>query len=296
MGNTQRVPENRSVASQQAPEQPPRVSSVEEYLRQVDRAFQTICPRSPRQCQLWYRGQGSAAFPLLPSIARPPFSPELEIVTLSKFKSFVIPYVAGRLPAPPLPNGIPGYWNWLFEMQHYGVPTRLLDWSLDALVGLYFAVHQAPGDVGKDAAVWVLNPVTLNQAFSFHSFLKPGYIPNVEDPSFNLFFGPGSQILQTDKPAAAIGPQNSTRIVAQRGTFTVFPLRKSLTALDQFPDAGQYLVKIVIAGNAIPRIIEQLNRYGITRIALFPEIQSIANEITLEMREEGFLPPETPVS
>lgn len=259
----------------------------------MDRAFQAICPRSPRQCELWYRGQGSAAFPLLPSIARQPFNPELEIVTLSKFKSFVTPYVAGHLPAPPLPNGIPGYWNWLFEMQHYGVPTRLLDWSSDALVGLYFAVHQSPGDVGKDAAVWVLNPVTLNQAFSFHSFLEPGYIPNVEDPSFNLFFGPRSQILQTDKPAAAIGPLNNTRIIAQRGTFTVFPLRKNLTPLDQFPDAAQYLVKIVIAGNSIPHIIEQLNHYGITRISLFPEIQSIADEITLEMREEGFLPPET---
>lgn len=267
-----------------------RVCNVEEYLRQVDRAFRTICPQGAGRCELWYRGQPSAAFNLIPSIARPPYNPQLEIVFLSKFKSLVIPYVTGHLPAPPLPNGIPGYWNWLFLMQHYGVPTRLMDWSTDALVGLYFALQQ-PTDVrGQDAAVWVLNPVRLNEAFSFHSFLNPGYIPNVEEPVFNLFFGPNAQILQTKKPAAAIGPMNSTRIIAQRGTFTVFPLDPTLIALNKFEDSPNYLLQIVIAGECIPTMMQQLRRYGVTRLALFPEIQAIAEEIALEVREEGQVP------
>jgi hypothetical protein len=230
---------------------------------------------------------------LLPSITRKvdnlQLNVEFEIVFLSKFKSLVIPYVE-TLPAVPLPNGIPSYWNWLFEMQHYGVRTRLLDWSRDALVALFFATNPLdpaikPGEV--DAAVWILNPVTLNTAFSFHSFLKPGYIPNVEEPQFNLFFGPDSQILSTKKPAAAIGPLNSTRIVAQRGVFTVFPHVKGLVPLEDFEDASNYLFKICVASDKLDFIFAQLQEYGITRITLFPEIQEIASEINREVIAEG---------
>lgn len=46
-------------------------------------------------------------------------------------------------------------------MQHFGTPTRLLDWTEGALLGLYFAVKDNPGFY--DAAVWVLDPFELNR-------------------------------------------------------------------------------------------------------------------------------------
>lgn len=265
-----------------------RANSVQDYLKIIDTAFSKICPGN-RNCELWYRGQPQARFDLIPRIARSPLNPEDEILFLSKFKSLAIPDVQ-YLPSFPIPNGPASYWHWLFQMQHYGVPTRLMDWSRDAFVGLFFAVTQAAADVGNDAAVWVLSPVILNQAFSFHSFVNPGYIPNVDEPVVDLYFGPNAQILDTTKPAAVIGPMNNPRIVAQRGTFTVFPRVESITPLNMFTDASNYLLKICIAAESINFIKNQLTRYGITRFALFPDLCNIADEINLELMQEGQIP------
>lgn len=257
-----------------------RVASVSEYLNAINQAYNLLCDPEDDNCKLWFRGQVREEFDLIPSIARGGRTPELETAYLSQFKSYVIPYVED-LPASPSPNGIPSYWNWLFLMQHYGVPTRLLDWTLDALTALFFATDPTDPSIqeGTDAAVWVLNPNTLNESFIFHENLAPGYIPNVEEPEFNILFGPDARVFTTLKPAAAIGPLNSTRIVAQRGVFTVFPKIKDLIPLNQFEDASEYLFKICIASESFEEVRTQLRRYGVTRIALFPEIQTIADEI-----------------
>jgi len=266
-----------------------RANSVQDYLRIIDTTFKNICPGN-RNCELWYRGQPQAGFNLLPRIARSHLTPEDEILFLSKFKSLAIPDVQ-FLPSFPIPNGPAAYWHWLFQMQHYGVPTRLMDWSRDAFVALFFAITQSSDDAGHDAAVWVLNPTMLNQAFSFHSFVNPGYIPNVDEPVVDLYFGPNAQILDTTKAAAVIGPMNNPRIVAQRGTFTVFPRVANVKALNLFNDASNYLLKICIASESIDLIKQQLTRYGITRYALFPDLCNIADEIKLELIREGQIPP-----
>ncbi|HHW00960.1 MAG TPA: FRG domain-containing protein [Clostridiaceae bacterium] len=244
-----------------------------------------------QNCELWYRGQVQTGFQLMPSISRSidgiQLNPELEIVFLSKFKSLATPYI-DNLPTPPLPNGVESYWSWLFQMQHYGVPTRLLDWSRDALVALFFATNPEDHSLmpGIDSAVWVLNPVTLNKAYNFNEFTQAGYIPNVEEAGFNTLFGPDSLPLSNPKPAAAIGPLNSSRITAQRGVFTVFPHQKNLIPLEQFSDSSTFLIKICIATESAEEIFAQLQRYGINKIALFPELQSIAGEITRQVIAE----------
>jgi hypothetical protein len=48
------------------------------------------------------------------------------------------------------------HWERYFLMQHYGVPTRLLDWTDGALVALYFAVKQIR--IPEDAVVYILDP------------------------------------------------------------------------------------------------------------------------------------------
>ena len=54
--------------------------------------------------------------------------------------------------------------EWLCLMQHYGMPTRVLDWGENILTALYFVVCKENGDdVDCDGALWVLNAGRLNE-------------------------------------------------------------------------------------------------------------------------------------
>lgn len=232
----------------------------------------------------------STTFHLTPTIARG-LGAQAEVVYLSKFRSLAYPYLDGQLPYFPFSEDRNSYWGWLFLMQHYGVPTRLLDWSREALVALLFALGEPVNEEERnhDKAVWVLDPVRLNKAFRFYKFLKPGYIPNVTEPAFNALFGPNAKN-DIVKPAAAIGPLNNPRIIKQAGTFTVFPRSAKIVPLDELPDSHKYLYKIVIKKEARERMNSQLLHYGLTEHDLFPGIQNVAADITQELIAEGLFP------
>ena len=51
---------------------------------------------------------------------------------------------------------------WLEIARHYGVPTRLLDFTSNPLVALYFACVGSPGN---DASVWIINETAYKRVF-----------------------------------------------------------------------------------------------------------------------------------
>ena len=109
-----------------------------------------------QQYRMWFRGQSDYSWGLVPSVQRKDGMGEhYEQYITTNFMIHTM-----RL-NPSVPQRYDRA-SWLTLMQHYGLPTRLLDWSESPLVALYFALS-SDEDAKTDAAVWVLNPMELNK-------------------------------------------------------------------------------------------------------------------------------------
>lgn len=104
---------------------------------------------------LWFRGHERAGYRLVPSLLRPaPGRAPMDEVSLTRHFRALNP--------DAVPAGTPDFAA-LVTMQHYLAPTRLLDWTENLLVALFFAVRDPRlDDAGEDAALWILNARRLN--------------------------------------------------------------------------------------------------------------------------------------
>jgi hypothetical protein len=77
---------------------------------------------------------------------------------------------------------------------------------------------------------------------------------------------------------------NNDRIVAQKGTFTLFPDRLQFNLEDR-PQADEFLTKIIIPPDKVDSIKKQLLILGITETSMYPELSSLGLEIKREFIE-----------
>ena len=176
-------------------------------------------------------------------------------------------------------------------MQHYGVPTRLLDWSESPLMALFFAVTSAPYELGpsgkrlfkSDASIWLLDPEQWNkQAIDLKSF--PGCVLTTEDPNASSYKPIGDISMMKPFPIAIYGAHNSQRIVAQRGVFVCFGKdtrsMDSLLEVEDFP--AEALIRLLVKKSRLPHMQEALMRHGLTDSVVFPDLDGLAREIKRE--------------
>jgi hypothetical protein len=228
----------------------------------------------------WFRGTRDAGqHDLLPSLYRHPTKTTAE--SLRELEHELMALFQHR--APPFYDSIPtGAMELLFFMQHHGVPTRLLDWSENPYIALFFALEVSlweQDDAAVDAAVWMLDPIGLNK-IAFHNNEGNNRVLSAQDDLLNAY-RPNSPTKTSGKfPIAMYGVHNSRRIVAQRGVFTLFG--SNICAINKDADlvaSAGLLHKLVIKREFKKQLAKALFNMGITDSVIYPDLDGLGREI-----------------
>jgi hypothetical protein len=175
--------------------------------------------------------------------------------------------------------------EWLYLMQHYGSPTRLLDWTESSLVGLYFAVCNYRND--SNSAVWVLSPRRYNYTILkasntvpiSSSVLLKDYLIKQDDGN-NLF-----RKVEAKLPLAFRPAKNSSRILAQRGFFTIHgneDICINELIKSHYESSDQVLRQILIHKDFKVAILKELYNCGISPSVIFPVLTGISEELVMK--------------
>ena len=235
-----------------------QISNVADFLT----AIRT--DQNERPGTIWFRGHIDASWQLLPGFMRST-SETSETTLLNRFRQSAA-MLAERRPATSF--------DWTFLMQHYGVPTRMLDWSESPLIAMYFAVEGWATKPDTDAALWCLWPTALNQNANIVDKVEGQYIPSFEDDELQAYTV--DSLRQNTRlelfPVATIATRNNARIQAQMGTFTIHHNKK--VAIEEVGDRA-HVAKYTIPHASRETLAEELKLLGMTRFSLFPELASV---------------------
>ena len=238
----------------------------------------------------WYRGAGNANYKLTPSLFRHPivktaeelFKYEYEI--LIRFKQRSLPFVVN----PINPTRNESNLEYLFLMQHFGVPTRLLDWSENPYIALYFALTSADYDRSTaspiykdDVCVWILDPVEWNKTALDDVDPSPGILTAFDNDFANGYLPAPSARSRKKEPVMMYGVHNNMRIVAQRGVFAIFGtnIRSMEEAYIEHSYPQDSLIKLRIPSAYVKTLLDTVTKIGITDSMVFPDLTGLATEM-----------------
>lgn len=251
--------------------------------------------------QLLFRGQWDDSWPLVTSIERALGNDDrgldfFEEKIIHEFKRNAKNYL------PYIPND-DDILEWLSIIQHYGGPTRLLDFSHSIFIAAFFALGKSIIDVNNktDAAIWAVNSRYLYES------IKKKY---VDMNDVNAILKNSISIRDSSKNSVMFAePYNKNkRLHAQQGLF-LFPLNMRLSfeenlfgTFDAVPnikndtkkvdlftktsesEISNYfnttcILKIVIPHALHSTILERLNMMNINYSILYPDIEGLARNL-----------------
>lgn len=245
--------------------------TVPEFLERLAK----IVPESSHGKLAAFRGESDATWKLVPGIARPPFDPSKSICRdprddndLSferRVLRFFPDHAHPHLPAWFFLGGeVEVRWRTIAVAQHYRLPTRLLDWTSNPLVALYFAVagnqhkcKHGPACAFRSASGMhhaVVHVLKDRETFSIASLATSSPRP----PLYNGRLAPG-----LIRP-----PDIDARIIAQGSLFSISKDPATPLLADH---------AILIDTGAREAMLRELDRLGISRKTIFPGLEGLCD-------------------
>lgn len=206
-----------------------------------------------------YRGQSDQKS-LLPSICRD--NPKIdttkkEIAMLNELKRRVKTFTNKHFETD---------WDWLVYAQHFGMHTRLLDWTSNPLAALWFACANSRKS-DQDSYVYVF---VASEKFLLDKSAK-------ETP----FNHDRTRILKPNL--------NNERVLAQSGWFTAHKFSKSANSfvpLERNKELKSNIFEVVIPSHLKHNILNRLNILGINGQTMFPDTTGVCKHINWEFRSK----------
>lgn len=281
-------------------------------ITSVDHCFETFISGNLASPFYYFRGLSNSNYDLLTTLDR--FQKDewggKEKLLIREFKKIARNYISPQM----LPTST---FEWLALMQHYGIPTRLLDVTNSAFIALYFAVKD--WDNNCDGAVWAINPYRFHDnslyrltenSFPFpieksHSYHLPQF---TKEEYFNeAFLTAKYQVCMILEPEIA-----ERRLFQQQGAFMVTSCKKEETQEilidvlkarnrhdDEFERMGKgkggksglnwSIVKVVIPAKEKKRIFHQLMNMNVNASTLFPDIAGAANYVKEFVKSSDYI-------
>lgn len=224
------------------------INSLENYIKYIDE--NCTCGH------FIFRGVQDKIFhKLIPSVGRNRFyslENEKEIFYQFKRRSH------SNMPSNPTNN-----WEWLAIAQHYGLPTRLLDWTFSPLIALYFATQ--PKITENILADCCENGGAV-YALHFCNYINT---EKDKDP------------FEYEKVGVFQPPHVASRITGQAGIFTIQPNPGQELIYEKDERLPDDVIKIEFTKEAASKMQSQLFKIGVRHDMLFPDLDGMAKGVKI---------------
>ena len=250
------------------------ITSVVDYVKKIQSLYRIKRERK----HLFFRGHSDIEYVLKPSIFRDEKYNEKEIIL--DFKQYAPEFNISY-------DFLRDIDKVLCDMQHNGLPTRLLDWTVSPLTALYFA---AQGISNKDGRIWIFNSWKYNskiidykqhaQIHDIHLIARSLLALGKNDEEIDEFIKEEYHYhdkLNLDHPMAFVAQFTNKRKVFQRGTFLVFGKNKQ--TFEELEEAQPYLDFYVVPHAQKKQIIQELNNLYINSYTIYPDFEGMRNMI-----------------
>ena len=225
--------------------------------------------------RFWFRGQGDKDWSLRPGVYRPEFPAKTEQERLGMERHLNQDF---RVQSATLMKDAT-FAELYFLQQHYRMPTRLLDWTLNPIAALFFAVQNSrmTSEGERDAAVFMMDAYRL--AICQNVTNKFNGIPTGLHPEFTKGLRPithWDDLSQFPDFIIPVRPeQMDVRLVLQRGCFTFHvPRRSELT-----PKENDSLRCLVIPHAAKGTIRQELSDLGVDDFSIYGDLENLARSL-----------------